>query len=227
VKKNYTYCTNIFVNISSLVISFVLFFLRFCDFLLLSPSFIQVGREHVWTVNVGGQTGSGTPTTSYTLPMIRSILPKIATFSGISTGGFGHSTCTTGYDSYSPCMVKLSGTNFGPALVSNPITAAYNNGIYTATDCEVIVADTVIECRSVEKKIGSSIGHTWVVTVGSQSSLASVATTRYAAPQITSISTNAGGGLSGLSTDGRDRITMTGTNFGKMGTLDTSVDFLF
>ena len=50
-----------------------------------------------------------------------------------------------------------------------------------------------------------------VVTVGSQSSLASVATTRYAAPQITSISTNAGGGLSGLSTDGRDRITMTTT----------------
>ena len=185
-----------------------------------------VGHDHRWQVEVGGQASQQSSfITSYTAPAINVILPNNEqnNLTGLSTGGYGHSTCTDGFDSYSPCLIRLTGSDFGPVLASNTISATYGNGVYTATNCLVTVADTVIECQSVEKEpSSSSSGHSWIVNVGSQNSEASVATTQYAAPQILNMTTDYGGGLHRISTNGEDYIKFTGTNFGVMGSVITA-----
>lgn len=109
--------------------------------------------------------------------------------------------------------VVITGSNFGTAALAAP-SATYGDGgagysvSAGATGCRVTVAHTQITCRMVA---GSGTGHTWRVTVGGQPSPVSAATTSYARPQISSLSSST------LSTAGGTDVVITGSNFGADG----------
>jgi hypothetical protein len=154
-----------------------------------------VGRNFVAALTVAGQSTTSVATISYSPPTISSVTSNMPTQGGTA--------------------MTLTGTNFGPLSSSNiwsilglGVTASYgppsNSAFYTANACSVSIANTRMICVSVE---GVGKNHVWVVTVGTQVSAVSTATSSYDPPQIT--------GLIGTSpTSGGSLITINGSSFG-------------
>ena len=161
-----------------------------------------VGSGLRWVVSVGGQSSalsSASVTTSYAAPVIGSLIAVAGSdsLSGMPTSG--------------GTRVQLSGTNFGPAT-GNPVTArSIGSGLsWSAAGCVIVTPHTLVECTTSE---GFGSGLLWRVSVGGQESIASVDSTSYLAPSISSLS----GNLS-LGTGGGEAVIVTGTNLGPLGT---------
>lgn len=122
--------------------------------------------------------------------------------------------------------VIITGTNFGPVrgdptlyidvryrcTTEMPASACW----YNATNCQIIVPNTVLRCTSAP---GSGVRHSWFVDVAHQPQFsqpllfgAQAQTTSYAPPLISSLV------YSPLSTRGGDVVSVVGVNFGPPGT---------
>lgn len=140
-----------------------------------------------WYVTITGQR-SVSPTTAYLAPVIDS-------FSGpgaVNASANGRQAVT------------LTGRYFSTAAFLGVVTYGAGGRGYTATGCTVTVPHTEITCYTVP---GTGRALQWTVTVGNQTSRASLATTSYAVPSITAIAPAAG------PTAGGTIVTITGANF--------------
>ena len=112
--------------------------------------------------------------------------------------------------------VLIFGENFGPisTSVSNVFTTSEKSsivyGIYTATDCKVLIAQTTIECKT---SSGIGANHSWKIIRGDQPAAnASTFLTSYAPPSILSVSGNA---IRSVPTTGGARVVVSGIDLGK------------
>jgi len=115
-------------------------------------------------------------------------------------------------------VVTITGTNFGE--VGTPISATYGGVTgfkYTATDCEMKIGHTSIECRTAPG-VGGNL--TWRVSVDDRPSPTSDVKIKYTAPilSVTSGQTSAvyGKGAQNAGTEGGQTFTITGTEFGPL-----------
>ena len=133
---------------------------------------------------------------------VLSYAPPVVT--GISGA---HSMSTRGGD-----RVTLEGSNFGPESLPDPIAVEYwLNGLetpFTAKDCEVVAAHTEVSCTTAP---GIGYNHSWVVTIGAQSSTPSWLPSQYTPPQLDVVKVYGGGNLT---TTGNSIVTIEGDNFG-------------
>jgi hypothetical protein len=128
-------------------------------------------------------------------------------------------------------VVTIGGSNFGPSSVdagewANVVGAVYESegleglgGIaYVASECVVTVSHMTMECSSVA---GVGAGHRWSLQVGNQTGAASDAgvVTSYARPSIWYFNAEAQDSP-GLSTDGSDMVTITGSQFGPVHSMN-------
>ena len=121
-------------------------------------------------------------------------------------------------------VVLIRGRNFGMAKGSDregvvsdsTVSATYqsDDGIeYTATRCNVTVANTEIRCVSTA---GVGYGHKWTITISTPGTstwthTSGTHTTSYAVPTITTVVR-----ASNMPTTGNATVTLTGTNFGTL-----------
>eukprot|EP00808_Paulinella_micropora_P030656 g79511.t1 len=165
---------------------------------LICSAAVGIGAQHRWRLKVGAQSSalsSSSQVSSYRAP-------SISTLSGAAMPTAGGS------------VVTVEGQDFGPAnALVNPVTGTYGKVTgqeKSATNCAVTVSHTTITCNSVQ---GTGRGHYWRVTVGAQQSMRSNSTMDYAVPTISALS----GALPLLSTLGGETVTLSGTNFGAVG----------
>ena len=148
---------------------------------------VGAGAGLAWFVTIDGQ-GSVSPTTSYGAPVI-------SWFSG--PGAVDAST--DGGD-----LVTLYGRFFSTQRFLGAVTYGATGTEYKAQNCAVTQDHVAITCVTVG---GTGRFLRWSVTVGGQTSAASVNVTSYAAPRITALSPNT------LLTNGDVAAVITGTNF--------------
>ena len=188
-----------------------------------------IGRVHGWSIvepkHDWGTESVSTATTSYALPIIRSIVVK--TDDGLLTthGGdtvvligenFGAgaglpSTCTGGGDKV--ISGGGDGTSTAAVVLGSSIVAYWGPAkryVDSAT-CRVTKPHTEITCTSVA---GIGKNHQWVVDVQGQVSAISTATTSYQPPVLYSMS---GPGAFNAATDGGEMIYLNGDYFGVQG----------
>jgi len=160
------------------------------------------GRGHAWSIVVGGQSASVSPsagTTGYSSPVV-----------GAYTGPGAKDALTSGNQ-----YIDLDGAHFGP-IGGAPVSAQYGNELipteFTAVNCSVIQSHIRMRCFT---GVGAGGALSWKVTVDGQLSRAQLSD--YGAPTVTSITL---GGLPALSLrdDGGETVIVTGTNFGPPAT---------
>ena len=100
----------------------------------------------------------------------------------------------------------------------SPVDAsALATSVYTTAACTMLANHTQVKCPT-EPGVGTD--HLWTLHVGGQASPAfSTTTTSYTAPVISSLTT--ANGLTELETAGGDVVTLTGTSFGPVNSLNT------
>jgi VCBS repeat-containing protein len=114
-------------------------------------------------------------------------------------------------------QVIIEGENFGPksGCIGCAVSATYGpdggTGQFSASGCSVTLANTEVTC-TVAHGVGKNLK--WVVTVNGHTSPASVDTTSYTPPSITSVVV-AGGSIP---TRGSTNVAISGNNFGPPGT---------
>ena len=168
-----------------------------------------LGANHIWRIQVGGllSEGFGTPS-SYTLPNVASLQLRNAATDEVMDLLDAN---TAGGD-----RVIVTGTNFG--VIGTVATVTYGNNQqfqpggqpYTATNCAVTTDHTTIACDTVP---GVGIDLFFRVTVGGQTSVESGTPPmiNYHIPAITNV---AGPGSYRASSEGGQRIYLTGSMFG-------------
>lgn len=162
-----------------------------------------VGKDHSWTVIVGGQASEPSRArTGYERPSVRAVTGPGAV-GGSTSGGQ---------------TVIINGGGFGPVGLSVPITATYGDvasgaADYTAVDCAVTVADAQLTCKTAP---GTGMDHSWVVVIAEQSSRTFHAQTSYARPVVGSIARLDAGSSEAddLKTEGAEPVAIFGRNFG-------------
>ena len=147
-----------------------------------------------WSIVVDGQE-SVSPTTSYGPP-------KISSLSGVGVSDAdvsgGQEVILTGLNFGTPNSLGVYGTEFLELVTYGPTGTEYK-----AANC-VVQASTRIRCETVA---GVGGGLFWQVTVASQVSDLSTATSSYAAPHISTMTPSIG------DTDGSTTVLLEGTNF--------------
>ena len=156
-------------------------------------------------------------TARYEAPIVGSVRVK---GDGISSA-ITSPTSTTTLDTQGGVSVEVVGDNFGPAgssdtfiFESSEVTYGPSGTGYTATDCFVSTAQTVITCNTAQ---GTGANHSWIVTRGDQRSSTDAhggdGRASYSVPSVLSVS-----GLTALSssdTQGGQVLTIHGSNFGQ------------
>ena len=94
--------------------------------------------------------------------------------------------------------------------------SALASSVYTTAPCTVLTDHTLVECPT-EPGVGTD--HLWTLHVGDQSSTAFSTTTSYTAPAISGLAT--ANGLTELETAGSEVVTLTGTSFGPVNSINT------
>jgi hypothetical protein len=135
-----------------------------------------------WTLFVGSQMSNTLGGSSYHAPTIM------------------YSSASGALDTRGGQQVTLTGAHFGP--LGTAVSVGYGNTScthYTATQCSVLIADTVITCKSVSGT-GSQL-HVSVL-VGQQRSNCSADSISYKSPVLTSVTGR--GALSSSTAGGKD-----------------------
>ena len=146
-------------------------------------------------------TSSKTPTpTASPTPLP----PTIISFSGPGCCG----AATTGGQT-----VVLTGTSMGAigAVVSATYGQASSPTDFLASSCTVTTAFTAVTCETAP---GAGAALQWLLTVNGRTSVPSAATTSYAAPVVTSLTTFSGDAVTAASRSGGDPVVLSGLNFG-------------
>jgi hypothetical protein len=170
------------------------------------------GKDHAWVLNVGNQDSPRVEAnTSYAPPMVIKY-----------TGPGSDLANTIGNE-----VVTIEGRNFGPIINqangNQPELVSYTNNLlqqanvnyeyFTASNCQVLVKHTFIQCTT---SAGAGAALQWAVVVDGQSSVQP--TTNYAPPKITRLYTNQTDKTKGsLSTEGGQTIFIEGIDFGPVG----------
>ena len=116
--------------------------------------------------------------------------------------------------------IVLEGINFGPTTAvpdSEVLSVTYSNGLsnYTAASCRVHIPHSGITCKHVP---GIGFGFKWTV-VRSALTGQSTLETRYKSPNISTVTSGSGSGISG---DSSIHIVINGSNFGPDASVVTS-----
>ena len=161
------------------------------------------GTNFQWKLYVNGQESQPFGgTINYRPPVISDVL------TGAPVG-------TSGYTN-----VVITGTDFGPMVEGNVITASYGPQSdvtrYVAVGCSIVVAHTSVKCAMA---VGTGAGDKWVITIGTQQSVYSTVTTSYGAPFISSLSTVMPLVFENLNTAGGEYVYLVGVNFGDVGSV--------
>jgi hypothetical protein len=165
------------------------------------------GKFHKWYLSIAGQR-SRSPSTSYDRPTIVSFSAEGAVDSNEMLANGGD-------------VIHINGSNFGPMSPSylDSVTYGFSGTEYMCSNATVTEGSKTISCMA-SPGVGRNLK--WIVTVGQQSSsssfsLGSFPSTSYALPQISAISSSVG------KTGGSERITITGTNFGFLDRLSSTL----
>lgn len=169
-----------------------------------------VGFNHTWVVTVATQPSSVTQ-----WPLVSSYLPP-----SISSLGGATAMSTQGSE-----VVLVRGTNLGPAqaavgsggsgasTATPDADAEYGRGgvVEYGTTCVVTQDNVELSCTTAP---GVGANHAWRVVVGGQTSEWSAATTSYLPPVVFAVG---GEGAFGGSTQGGERVIVSGDQFGPAG----------
>ena len=164
------------------------------------------GRDHVWSIVVGGQASPGhASATAYAAPVITSL-----------EGPGASDAETVGGEA-----VTILGENFGPHLGNGSIDAvSYATGpndtsFVVTSSCSVTEAHTTILCSTAP---GAGGNLRWTLAIDGVES--ATPTTDYAMPVVASLD---GDGSAGASVYGNESVTLRGANFGfaDAGLIDT------
>ena len=154
-----------------------------------------VGAGHTWQVSVGGvESEPSEDSVAYAPPQLSSVAGPGAQLAETRGGA----------------LVVLTGVHFGPAGPANLDIVTYGPTAteITAESCTVSIPGTQITCLTAE---GTGTGHSWVLSVGGQSSEVLHANTGYAAPIVSHFS---GVGAKDGDTRGMELVAIHGFNFG-------------
>ena len=116
-------------------------------------------------------------------------------------------------------LIFITGRNFGPAGIQNIDSVRYGRSIdaaeewLSAVDCEIVVSHFRMKCSTTA---GAGTDLRWNVTIDGQNSTSP--TTDYAPPSISSISTLSGASFTSASANGNQKLVLSGSNFGPIGT---------
>ena len=117
------------------------------------------GSSHRWFIDINGQR-SINPTTAYARPEVHGI----SFHKPLNSSNSQDDKLST----FGDTLVNISGANFGPVgadAANIRVTYGPAGRYYVAQDCKVVVASTLIQCKTVP---GIGKDHTWTVEVDSQ-----------------------------------------------------------